>query len=98
MPDREITYAEALREAMREKMRKDPRVFLPGEDIGIYGGSFGVTQGLIEEFGPERVIDNPISEIAIIGGAAGAALVGMRPLVEIMFFDFITISLDQLVN
>ncbi|MDK2896701.1 MAG: acetoin:2,6-dichlorophenolindophenol oxidoreductase subunit beta [Candidatus Atribacteria bacterium] len=98
MSDREITYAEALREAMREEMRKDSRVFLFGEDIGIYGGAFGVTQGLIEEFGPERVIDTPISEIAIIGGATGAALVGMRPVAEIMFFDFMTIGSDQLVN
>ncbi len=98
MPSREITYAEALREAMREEMKKDPQVFLLGEDIGVYGGAFGVTQGLIEEFGPERVIDTPISEIAIIGGAVGAALVGMRPVAESMFFDFMTIGSDQLVN
>ncbi|BER93456.1 alpha-ketoacid dehydrogenase subunit beta [Atrimonas thermophila] len=98
MPNRIITYAEALREAMREEMRNDASVFLIGEDIGIYGGAFGVTQGLIEEFGPERVIDTPISEVAIVGAAVGASLIGMRPVAEIMFFDFMTICSDQLVN
>lgn len=93
-----MTYAEAIRDALREEMRKDPTVFLIGEDIGIYGGAFGVTQGLIEEFGEERVIDTPISETAIAGAAIGAALVGMRPVAEIMFFDFMTLCSDQVVN
>ncbi|MCX6089844.1 MAG: alpha-ketoacid dehydrogenase subunit beta [Candidatus Atribacteria bacterium] len=98
MPDREITYAEAIREALREEMYRDSRVFLMGEDIGLYGGAFAVTKGLFEEFGKERVIDTPISEAAIIGGAAGASLVGMRPVAEIQFSDFIAIGMDQLVN
>ncbi|MEI6157461.1 MAG: alpha-ketoacid dehydrogenase subunit beta [Atribacterota bacterium] len=98
MPDREITYAEAIREALREEMHRDSRVFLMGEDIGLYGGAFAVTKGLFEEFGKERVIDTPISEAAIIGGAAGASLVGMRPVAEIQFSDFIAIGMDQLVN
>lgn len=98
MPEREITYAEAIREALREEMRKDPSVFLIGEDIGVYGGAFGVTQGLLEEFGEERVIDTPISEAAIAGAAIGAALLGMRPVAEIMFFDFMTLCADQIVN
>jgi len=98
MPNKTITYAEAIREALREEMRRDPTVFLIGEDIGLYGGAFGVTQGLIEEFGAERVIDTPISEAAIAGAAIGAALVGMRPVAEIMFFDFMTLCADQVVN
>jgi len=98
MPEREITYAEAIREALREEMHKDPLVFLIGEDIGVYGGAFGVTQGLLEEFGPERVIDTPISEAAIAGTAIGASLLGMRPVAEIMFFDFMTLCADQIVN
>ncbi len=95
---RELTYAEALREALRQEMKRDPRVFLMGEDIGIYGGAFGVTYGLLEEFGPERVRDTPVSEEAIAGAAIGAALAGMRPVAEIMFMDFITIAMEQLVN
>jgi len=98
MPNKTITYAEAIREALREEMRRDPTVFLIGEDIGLYGGAFGVTQGLIEEFGAERVIDTPISEAAIAGAAIGAALVGMRPVAEVMFFDFMTLCADQVVN
>ncbi|MGQ9622010.1 MAG: alpha-ketoacid dehydrogenase subunit beta [Candidatus Caldatribacteriaceae bacterium] len=98
MPEREITYAEAIREALREEMHRDPSVFLIGEDIGVYGGAFGVTQGLLEEFGPERVIDTPISEAAIAGAAIGASLLGMRPVAEIMFFDFMTLCADQIVN
>src|SRR5208283_4674717 len=85
---REITYAEAIREALCEEMRADPRVFLLGEDIGIYGGAFGVTKGMVQEFGEERVRDTPLSEHAITGAAAGAAMTGMRPVVEIMFSDF----------
>lgn len=94
---REITYGEALREAMRQAMSNDSRVFLIGEDIGIYGGAFGVTAGLVNEFGEERVIDTPISEAAITGAVIGASLAGMRPIGEIQFMDFVTLSMEQLV-
>lgn len=94
---RELTYAEALREAMRQALRSDPKVFLIGEDIGVYGGAFGVTAGLIDEFGAERVRDTPISEAVIAGACAGAALTGMRPIGEIQFMDFVTLSMEQLV-
>ena len=94
----EMTYAQAIKEALCEEMRRDPSVFLLGEDIGAYGGAFGVTRGMLEEFGAERVRDTPISEAAITGCAVGAAMRGMRPIVEIMFSDFITIAMDQLVN
>jgi pyruvate/2-oxoglutarate/acetoin dehydrogenase E1 component len=99
MTDRpqDITYAEAVREALRQAMRADERVFVLGEDIGVYGGAFGVTDGLLEEFGPERVRDTPISEAAIAGAAIGAAVVGMRPVAEIQFMDFITLAMEQLV-
>ena len=95
---RELTYAEAIREALRQEMERDERVFLIGEDIGVYGGAFGVTMGLLEQFGPERVIDTPISELGIAGAVTGAALAGMRPVGEIMFMDFITLASEQLVN
>lgn len=95
---REITYREAIREAMVEEMRRDPAVFLMGEDVGTFGGVWGVSQGMLAEFGEERVRDTPISEIAIIGAGLGAALVGMRPIVEIMFGDFLMCAGDQLVN
>ena len=95
---REITYLEAVREAMVQEMRQDENVFLLGEDIGVYGGAFGVSKGMLEEFGPQRVLETPISEAGIAGAATGAALMGMRPIMEIMFMDFITLSLDQLVN
>lgn len=95
---REITYAQAIIEAMSEEMRRDPDVFLMGEDVGIYGGAFGVSVGMFAEFGEERVRDTPISEAAIIGCAAGAAVIGMRPICEIMFSDFLTIGMDMLVN
>jgi pyruvate/2-oxoglutarate/acetoin dehydrogenase E1 component len=95
---REITYLEAVREALSQEMRRDADVFLMGEDIGVYGGAFGVTRGMLEEFGAERVRDTPISEAVIAGAAAGAALMGMRPVMEIMFMDFLTISMNQLVN
>ena len=95
---REITYAEAIREALRQEMTRDRSVFLIGEDVGRYGGAFGVSYGLIDEFGEERVRDTPISEAGIMGAATGAALMGMRPVAEIMFMDFTTISMDQLVN
>lgn len=95
---RTITFQEAVREAMCDKMRSDKRVFLLGEDIGVYGGAFGVTNGMLEEFGPERVRITPISESAITGCAVGAAMTGLRPILEIQFSDFITIAADQLVN
>jgi len=95
---REITYTEAVREALSEAMREDQNVFIMGEDIGVYGGAFGVTRGMIEEFGPERVRHTPIAESAIAGAAVGAAITGMRPVFELQFSDFITIALDQIVN
>jgi pyruvate/2-oxoglutarate/acetoin dehydrogenase E1 component len=95
---REITYREALREAMTGAMREDPEVFLMGEDVGVYGGAFGVSRGMVEEFGVERVVDTPISEAGFVGLCAGAALLGMRPIAEIQFSDFITHCMDQLVN
>ena len=95
---REITYREAIREALRQEMERDERVFIIGEDVGVYGGAFGVTLGLVDEFGAERVIDTPISELGIAGAITGAALTGMRPVGEIMFVDFTTLSMDQLVN
>lgn len=94
----EKLYIEALREGLREELLRDERVFLMGEDIGIYGGAFGVTKGLVQEFGEERILDTPISEQAITGMAVGAAVAGMRPVIEIMFWDFITLAMDQLVN
>lgn len=93
---REITYAEALREALREEMIRDPSVMLLGEEIGVFGGAYKITRGLLEEFGPERVRDTPISEIAIAGTAIGLALTGFRPVAEIMYMDFLPICLDQL--
>ncbi len=95
---REITYLEAVREALWQEMERDPRVFIIGEDVGVYGGAFGVTRGMIERFGPERVMDTPISEYGIAGAITGAALVGMRPVGEIMFMDFTTFAMEQLVN
>ncbi|MFK9091808.1 alpha-ketoacid dehydrogenase subunit beta [Bacillus salipaludis] len=98
MATREITYLEAVREAMSQEMRQNEDVFILGEDIGVYGGAFGVTRGMIEEFGPERVRNTPISEAGIAGTAVGAALTGMRPILELQFSDFITIAMDQMVN
>jgi len=95
---REMTFAEAIRLALTEEMRRDPTVFMLGEDIGRGGGVFKVTVGLIDEFGPQRIIDSPISEAAIAGIGVGAAVTGMRPIVEIMFGDFITLAMDQIVN
>ncbi|HSB71170.1 MAG TPA: alpha-ketoacid dehydrogenase subunit beta [Candidatus Methylomirabilis sp.] len=94
----QMTYLEAIREGLWEELERDPNVFLLGEDIGVYGGAFGVTLGFLEEFGKERVRDTPISELGIVGAAAGAALLGLRPVVEIMFMDFSTLALDQLGN
>ena len=95
---REITYAEAINEALRESMKEDERVVLLGEDIGVYGGIFQVTKGLLDEFGPDRVIDTPISEAGFVGGSVGAALTGMRPVAEIMFIDFTTVCMDMIIN
>ena len=94
----EITYLQAINDAMREEMERDPQVFLLGEDVGYYGGAFKVTKGLIEKFGEDRVIDTPISESAIAGAAIGAAITGMRPIAEMQFADFITVAFNQLVS
>ena len=93
-----VTYKDAIKQAMIEKMREDPRVFIIGEDIGVYGGAFGVTMGMLEEFGPKRIIDTPMSEASFTGVALGAALMDMRPILEIMFADFLTFSADQIIN
>jgi len=98
MPREEITYREAVREAMVGAMRENPEVFLMGEDVGVYGGAFGVSRGMVEEFGEERVVDTPISEAGYVGLCTGAALMGMRPIAELQFSDFITHCMDQLVN
>jgi pyruvate/2-oxoglutarate/acetoin dehydrogenase E1 component len=94
----QVTYLEAIRQGLWEEMEADPRVFLIGEDIGTYGGAFRLTAGFLERFGPERVIDTPISESAIVGAASGAALLGMRPVVEMQFIDFIACAFNQIVN
>jgi len=94
----EITYLDAIREALAEEMERDEDVFLLGEDIGAYGGAFKVTEGLLERFGERRVIDTPISEIGIVGAAAGAAHMGMRPVVEMQFIDFVANAYDMLTN
>lgn len=93
-----ITYAEAIKQAMSEEMRRDESVFFMGEDIGTYCGAFGVSKGMLEEFGEERVIDTPISETAFVGAGVGAALTGMRPIVELMFSDFVAVCYDQIIN
>jgi pyruvate/2-oxoglutarate/acetoin dehydrogenase E1 component len=95
---RELTYRDALREALREEMLRDERVFILGEDIGKHGGTFKVTEGLLGEFGPDRILETPICESGFTGMAVGAALLGMRPVVEIMFSDFVTVAMDQVVN
>lgn len=97
MPE-QMTYAAALREAMRLLLTQDERVFLAGEDIGVYGGAFGVTEGLVAEFGEERIRDTPISEEVIVGLAVGSAITGMRPIVEMQFSDFVVNAMDPLVN
>lgn len=94
----EISYLEAIRQALWQEMKRDERVFLLGEDIGRYGGAFGLTHGMLEEFGEERVLETPISEAGIVATAIGASLLGMRPVAEIMFMDFILLSLDQIAN
>ena len=94
---RELSYREALKEALQQTMRQDDRVFVIGEDIGVYGGAFGVTAGMLDEFGAARVIDTPISEAGITGACVGAALTGMRPVGDMQFADFITLGMEQLV-
>jgi pyruvate dehydrogenase E1 component beta subunit/2-oxoisovalerate dehydrogenase E1 component len=95
---REITYRDAVREAIREALLADPRVFVMGEDVGRYGGCYAVTKGLLDEFGPDRIRDTPLSESAFVGAGIGAALGGMRPIVEIMTVNFSLLALDQIVN
>ena len=93
-----MTYRDAIRAALREALRSDPRVFLMGEDVGRYGGTFKVSHGLLDEFGPERIRDTPLSESTFLGAGIGAALGGMRPIVEIMTVNFSLLALDQIVN
>src|SRR5512146_126700 len=95
---REMTFRDALREGLREEMQRDENVFLMGEDIGKHGGAFMVTNGFTDEFGADRVIETPICESGFTGAAVGAALMGMRPVAEVMYNDFITVAMDQLVN
>src|SRR5690554_4066977 len=95
---REMTFGEAIKEALAEELRRDPRVFIIGEDVAEAGTTFKVLDGLVQEFGPDRVIDSPISEPGITGLGVGAAMMGMRPVVDIMFGDFIALILDQVVN
>jgi pyruvate dehydrogenase E1 component subunit beta len=93
-----LSYREGMRQALREALAGDPRVFIMGEDVGRYGGTYAVTKGLLEEFGPERVRDTPLSELAFVGAGVGAALGGMRPIVEVMTVNFSLLALDQIVN
>ena len=95
---RKTTYIQAINEAIREEMRRDERVFLIGEDIGAYGGLFRVTRNLMDEFGERRVIDTPISEQGFMGMATGAAMVGLRPIIELMYMDFFLVCADQIFN
>ena len=95
---RKLSYREALREALQEALRSDPRVFLMGEDVGRYGGTYAVSKGLLDEFGPERIRDTPLSELGFTGAGIGAALGGMRPIVEVMTVNFSLLALDQIVN
>lgn len=94
----EITYAQAINDAISEEMRKDETVFMMGEDIGVYCGAFGVSKGMVQEFGEDRIIDTPIAEQAYVGAAVGAAMTGLRPIVELMFSDFMCVCFDELVN
>ncbi|MGL4649982.1 MAG: alpha-ketoacid dehydrogenase subunit beta, partial [Caldilineaceae bacterium] len=95
---RKTTYIQAVNEAMRDEMRRDPSVFLMGEDVGYYGGLFRVTRNLMDEFGPTRVLDTPISEQGFVGMAVGAAMTGMRPIIELMYMDFFMVCADQIFN
>src|SRR6202050_5222027 len=98
MPERELTFAQAVREALAEEMRRDSRVCIIGEDVAEAGTPFKVLSGLVGEFGPERVMDTPISEAGFTGVAVGAAMTGLRPVVDVMFGDFLTLTMDQMVN
>ena len=98
MPERELTFAQAVREALAEEMRRDSRVCIFGEDVAEAGTPFKVLSGLVEEFGAERVLDTPISEAGFTGIGVGAAMTGLRPVVDIMFGDFLTLTMDQMVN
>jgi pyruvate/2-oxoglutarate/acetoin dehydrogenase E1 component len=95
---KELTTSQAINEALVEELERDPRVFLIGEDIGLHGGAFAVTKGLFQRFGPTRIRNTPISEAVIVGAAVGAALVGARPVAELMYLDFLTLAMDQIVN
>lgn len=95
---RKLTIRAAINEALRQEMRRDANVYVIGEDVGVFGGCFGVTAGLIDEFGPERVVDTPITESAIVGNSLGAAATGLRPVAEIMFMDFVGVTMDQIFN
>ena len=95
---REISYSKAIKEAMCEEMRRDPSIFLMGEDVGKFGGAWGISAGMLDEFGEDRVRDTPITEAAIVGVGLGAAMIGMRPIIEIMFGDFMMCAGDQIVN
>ena len=94
----QITYREALRMALQESMREDSKIIVMGEDVGLYGGAYGVTKGMIEEFGEKRILDTPISEEGIVGCAVGSAMTGLRPVVELMYVDFVMLAMDQLAN
>src|ERR671935_3129267 len=94
----ELSYREAVRDALSQAMRQDENIFVMGEDIAEMGGSMGVTQGMLDEFGPDRVRNTPISEIALAGTAIGAAMQGMRPVAEIMYEDFLTLATEQIIN
>ena len=98
MNEKKVTYLEAISQAIREEMRRDEAVFVLGEDIGTYGEASKISAGLLEEFGPERVIDTPMAEAAIIGSAIGAALMGMRPIAEMQFIDVVSGGFDQIIN
>ena len=93
-----VTYLEAIRDGLREEMLRDQNVFVLGEDVGVYGGAFKVTEGFLSEFGEQRVVDTPLSESAIVGAAIGAALMGMKPVAEMQFADFISCAFDQITN
>jgi len=95
---RELYYLDAIKEAITQEMQKDPKVFLIGEDVGVYGGAFGLTVGMIEDLGPDRIVDTPISEQGIVGVGIGAALMGQKPIVEIMFSDFLLLTMEQIAN
>src|SRR5215468_12786549 len=95
---RELTFGQAIKEALAEEMRRDPRIFIIGEDVAEAGTVFKVLAGLVDEFGPERVIDSPISEAGITGLGVGAAMTGMRPVVDLMFGDFMALAMDQIAN